>query len=56
MRVKCFAPNANLDNVDERRGELDYVTGSFRVLDTEFAMSNNFASGGVNTLLIFKRA
>lgn len=55
MREKRFAPNVNLKNVDEKCGELDYVTGSFRALDTEFAMSNNFAFGGVNTSLIFKR-
>ncbi len=55
MREKSFAPNVNLRNVDEKCGELDYVTGSFRALDTEFAMSNNFAFGGVNTSLIFKR-
>ncbi|MEQ9108919.1 MAG: beta-ketoacyl-ACP synthase, partial [Rhodospirillaceae bacterium] len=55
MREKRFAPNVNLVNVDEKCGELDYVTGSFRALDTEFAMSNNFAFGGVNTSLIFKR-
>jgi len=56
MRAKRFAPNMNLQNVDENCAELDYVTGSFRELDTEFTMSNNFAFGGVNTSLIFKRA
>jgi 3-oxoacyl-[acyl-carrier-protein] synthase II len=56
MRARRFAPNVNLQNVDENCAELDYVTGSFRELDTEFTMSNNFAFGGVNTSLIFKRA
>lgn len=55
MREKRFAPNANLETVDENCGELDYVTGGFRAVDTEYTMSNNFAFGGVNTSLIFKR-
>jgi 3-oxoacyl-[acyl-carrier-protein] synthase II len=55
MREKSFAPNVNLANVDPNCGELDYIVGSFRDIDTEFAMSNNFAFGGVNTSLIFKR-
>lgn len=55
MREKRFAPNANLETVDENCGELDYVRGGFRAIDTEYTMSNNFAFGGVNTSLIFKR-
>lgn len=55
MREKSFAPNVNLRNVDEKCGELDYIVGGFRDIDAEFAMSNNFAFGGVNTSLIFKR-
>ena len=30
--------------------------GEGRQIETEYAMSNNFAFGGVNTSLIFKRA
>ena len=55
MRDKSFAPNINLVQVDERCGELDYITGSFREIDATHVMSNNFAFGGVNTSLIFKR-
>jgi 3-oxoacyl-[acyl-carrier-protein] synthase II len=34
---------------------LDYITGGGRTLDNEYIMSNNFAFGGINTSLIFKR-
>lgn len=55
MREGWFAPTANLKNVDERCGDLDYITGDGREIDTEYVMSNNFAFGGINTSLIFKR-
>jgi 3-oxoacyl-[acyl-carrier-protein] synthase II len=56
MRDSCFAANANLDVVDERCAPLDYIMGKPRVLDVEYLMSNNFAFGGINTSLIFRRA
>jgi 3-oxoacyl-[acyl-carrier-protein] synthase II len=55
MKDKWFAPTANLDNVDEKCAELDYIMGSGRALDIEHAMTNNFAFGGINTSLIFRR-
>lgn len=55
MREGWFAPTANLKNVDERCGDLDYIMGEGREIDTEYVMSNNFAFGGINTSLIFKR-
>lgn len=55
MRDKSFVPNINLDNIDERCGDLDYITGDFRTIDCEFVMNNNFAFGGVNTSLIFRK-
>ena len=55
MRSGWFAPTLNLDNIDPRCGEADYLTGSGRRIDTEYVMNNNFAFGGVNTSLIFKR-
>lgn len=55
MREGRFAPNLNLRRVDERCAPLDYIVGAFRPIDTEFTMSNNFAFGGVNTSLIFRR-
>lgn len=56
MRNGWFAPNLNLDNPDPRCGEHDYITGSGRSFETEFAMTNNFAFGGVNTSVILRRA
>jgi 3-oxoacyl-[acyl-carrier-protein] synthase II len=55
MRDQWFAPTANLDNVDPRCAELDYVMTVPRSLDISYLMSNNFAFGGINTSLIFKR-
>ena len=55
MNRGWFAPTLNLVQVDERCGELDYLTGAGREIQTEFVMSNNFAFGGINTSLIFKR-
>jgi 3-oxoacyl-[acyl-carrier-protein] synthase II len=55
MKEGWFHPNANLQTVDPNCGELDYIIGGVRRLDCEYVMSNNFAFGGVNTSLIFKR-
>lgn len=55
MREGRFVPTANLDNIDPECGDLDYVTGQARSLDAEYLMSNNFAFGGINTSLIFRR-
>jgi 3-oxoacyl-[acyl-carrier-protein] synthase II len=49
------APTLNLDELDARCAEIDYVRGAPRALDAEIAVSNNFAFGGVNTSLVFKR-
>jgi 3-oxoacyl-[acyl-carrier-protein] synthase II len=55
MREGWFAPTVNLDRVDPRCAELDYIVGEGRKLQCEYVMSNNFAFGGINTSLIFKR-
>jgi 3-oxoacyl-[acyl-carrier-protein] synthase II len=55
MRCGWFAPTKNLVNVDERCASLDYIKNEGRYLEPEFLMSNNFAFGGINTSLIFKR-
>lgn len=55
MREGWFSHTANLDNVDERCAELDYLMHEGRRIDVEYMMSNNFAFGGINTSLIFKR-
>jgi len=55
MRGNCFVANANLNEVDERCAPLDYIMGQPRELEIEYLMSNNFAFGGINTSLIFRR-
>jgi 3-oxoacyl-[acyl-carrier-protein] synthase II len=55
MRAGWFAPTLNLDNVDPRCGELDYIVGTGRSMEVEYVMNNNFAFGGVNTSLVFRR-
>jgi len=55
MRERWFAPTINLTDVDPACGELDYIRDEGRSLDCEYVMSNNFAFGGINTSLIFKK-
>lgn len=50
-----FAPTINLEQVDPECARLDYIVGEGRKLDCEYIMSNNFAFGGINTSLIFKK-
>jgi 3-oxoacyl-[acyl-carrier-protein] synthase II len=55
MRDGWFAPTINLETPDPRCAPLDHIIGAARGLDVEYAMSNNFAFGGINTSLIFRR-
>jgi 3-oxoacyl-[acyl-carrier-protein] synthase II len=55
MNRDTYVPTLNLDNIDPRCGELDYLRGGMRVMSNEYVMNNNFAFGGVNTSLIFRR-
>ena len=55
MREGWFAPTINLDAIDPQCAPLDYIVGDARALSCEYVMSNNFAFGGINTSLIFKR-
>lgn len=55
LRRGWYAPTLNLRNVDPRCGELDYIVGSGRGMQHEYAMNNNFAFGGINTSLVFRR-
>lgn len=55
MRNGWFVPTANLKNIDDRCAPLDYVMHEKRCLNIDTLMSNNFAFGGINTSLIFKR-
>jgi 3-oxoacyl-[acyl-carrier-protein] synthase II len=55
MNRDWFAPTVNLDNPDERCAPLDYIMGEGRRLEMDYVMNNNFAFGGINTSLIFRR-
>ena len=55
MREGWFSPNLNLETVDPDCAPLDYVRGEGRELQTECAMTNNFAFGGINTSLVLRR-
>ena len=55
MREGWFSPTINLTDPDPNCGDLAYFMGTERQIDTEFVQSNNFAFGGINTSLIFKR-
>ena len=54
MNRGWFAPTINLSELDPDCAELDYLT-EIRKIETEYVMNNNFAFGGINTSLIFKR-
>ncbi|CBL46056.1 3-oxoacyl-(Acyl-carrier-protein) synthase II [gamma proteobacterium HdN1] len=55
MNRDWYLPTANLDQVDGRCGELDYLMHTGRKMQHEYVMSNNFAFGGINTSLVLKR-
>lgn len=55
MRSGWFAPTINLATVDPSCAELDYIVKAGRTIECEYVMSNNFAFGGINTSLIFRR-
>jgi 3-oxoacyl-[acyl-carrier-protein] synthase II len=55
MRGKWFAPTINLETPDPECEGLDHIRGEGRALDIEYAMKNNFAFGGINTSLVFRR-
>lgn len=55
MNEGWFAPTLNLEKIDERCADLDYIQGDLRPINTEMIMSNNFAFGGINTSLIVKK-
>lgn len=55
MNKGWFNPNLNLENVDPKCAPLDYIMGEGREINTDYVMSNNFAFGGINNSLIFKK-
>lgn len=54
MRQGSIPATANLQTVDPKCAELDYVMGESRKVGQTSFISNNFAFGGINTSLVFK--
>lgn len=54
LKQGWLAPTLNLKNIDGRCADLDYIMGEPRNCNSNCAMSNTFAFGGVNTSLIFR--
>lgn len=55
LNTDWYAPTLNLETVDPLCGDLDYIVGEGRQQSCEYVMNNNFAFGGINTSLIFRR-
>ena len=55
MNNNWFCPTLNLNNPDPECASLDYIKDEGHQIETEYIMTNNFAFGGINTSLIFKR-
>ncbi|MGY4107794.1 beta-ketoacyl-ACP synthase [Aeromonas encheleia] len=55
MAEGWFAPTLNLNEPDSACAPLDHIRSGGRTLAVDYLMSNNFAFGGINTSLIFKR-
>jgi len=55
MNQGWFAPTLNLSTIDPQCAQLDYIKDEIRHINTDYVMSNNFAFGGINTSLIFKK-
>ena len=55
MAEGWFHPTLNLRTPADDCAALDYIAGEGRRIDLEYAMCNNFAFGGVNTSLVFRR-
>ncbi len=55
MRESWFAPTINLTQLDPQCAALDYICDEAREIHCDYVMSNNFAFGGINTSLIFKK-
>ena len=55
MNNNLYVPTANLENPDPNCMPLDHIHKEARQMHCDYIMSNNFAFGGINTSLIFKR-
>ncbi len=55
MNAGRFLSTLNLEHPDPQCAPIDFHYGEARAIDTDYIMSNNFAFGGINTSLVFRR-
>ncbi|MDR0454696.1 MAG: beta-ketoacyl-ACP synthase [Deferribacteraceae bacterium] len=55
MNDNWYAPTVNLENIDPECADLEYIQSEGVTMDNEYVMNNNFAFGGINSSLIFKK-
>ncbi len=55
MNNNWYCPTLNLNDVDENCAPLGYIKHEGIEMNNNIVMSNNFAFGGINTSLIFKK-
>ena len=55
LQKQTFIANLNLDEVDPACAPLNYIKNSAQQFSADCIMSNNFAFGGINTSLIFRK-
>lgn len=55
MNNNWYCPTLNLNEVDENCAPLNYIMHKGIEMNNNIVMSNNFAFGGINTSLIFKK-
>ena len=55
MNSNWYHPTLNLNEIDENCAPLGYIKHEGLEMNNKIAMSNNFAFGGINTSLIFKK-
>ena len=55
MNSNWYHPTLNLNEIDKNCAPLGYITKEGVEMNNKIVMSNNFAFGGVNTSLIFKK-
>lgn len=55
MNEGWYCQTLNLENPDDDCASLHYIMGDAEHFDSQYVMSNNFAFGGINTSLIFRK-
>ncbi len=55
MNEDCFAPTLNLESIGDDCEGIQHIMHCSKELRAKYVMTNNFAFGGVNTSVIFKR-